>query len=69
MSVDRALAVSGLLACSYCGYSIQPRTHYLTLDYCPRCLAKRRVAEPLRLVEVTAGGDVANGNFDNAPEG
>jgi hypothetical protein len=37
-----------LLSCSYCHFSIRPRAAFLMVDYCPRCLAKRRVAEPLR---------------------
>ncbi len=36
-----------LLKCPHCHLSIHPRATWLTLDYCPCCLAKRRVAEPL----------------------
>ncbi len=36
-----------MLSCPHCRFSFRPRATYLTLDYCPRCLAHRRVAEPL----------------------
>jgi hypothetical protein len=37
-----------LLSCPHCHFSIRPLAAFLMVDYCPRCLAKRRVAEPLR---------------------
>jgi hypothetical protein len=40
-----------LLKCPRCHFSIHPRATWLTLDYCPRCLARRWVAEPLRADE------------------
>ena len=36
------------LSCGDCGYSIVPRAAFLRVAHCPRCLAKRRVAVPLR---------------------
>jgi hypothetical protein len=36
-----------ILSCPHCRFSVRPRAAYLTMDYCPRCLAKRRIAEPL----------------------
>ncbi len=41
----------GLFSCPHCGLSIQPRFAYLGMDYCPRCLAQRHVAEALTAVE------------------
>ncbi len=35
-------------SCSHCGYSVRPMAHFLSVEHCPRCLAKRRVAVPLR---------------------
>jgi hypothetical protein len=40
-----------LLKCPHCHLSIHPRASWLTLDYCPRCLAKRRVAEPVGMTD------------------
>jgi hypothetical protein len=28
------------LQCPNCSFAFRPRAHYLTLDFCPRCLAK-----------------------------
>jgi len=28
------------LNCPRCGLSFEPRTHWLTVKYCPRCLAR-----------------------------
>lgn len=36
------------LRCSHCGYSVRPRADFLWIEHCPRCLAKRRVAVPMR---------------------
>ncbi len=44
-----------LLKCPHCHLSIHPRATWLTLDYCPRCLAKRRVAEPLGTTDEPTG--------------
>ena len=51
------------LNCSQCRLSIpEPRHRTLTRDYCPRCIARRRVAtplfrSPLPMRELTADGD------------
>ena len=37
--------------CSSCGLSIRLRASFLTLDYCPRCLARRGAAIPMRISE------------------
>lgn len=42
-----------LLSCTYCRFAIRPRASFLSVDYCPRCLAKRHVAVPLRKIENT----------------
>ena len=44
-----------LLRCPHCHFSIRPRATWLTPDYCPRCLAKRRVAEPLQPIDEPTG--------------
>jgi hypothetical protein len=33
--------------CPDCGLSVPLRARFLTLDVCPRCLARRRVARPM----------------------
>jgi hypothetical protein len=40
-----------VFSCTYCRFSIRPRVAFLSIDYCPRCLARRRVAVPLRVTE------------------
>lgn len=40
-----------LLKCPRCRFSFRPRAHFLTLDFCPRCLAKHNVAISLARVE------------------
>jgi hypothetical protein len=35
------------LACPRCGLSIRPRVGWLTVDYCPRCIASHRI--PVRM--------------------
>lgn len=42
------------LNCSHCGYSIRPRAEFLWIEHCPRCLAKRKVAVPLRRIREPA---------------
>jgi hypothetical protein len=39
---------TSLLSCSHCHFAFHPKAASLTLDYCPRCLARRHVAQPLR---------------------
>ena len=44
-----------ILSCPHCHLTVRPRAAYLTMEYCPRCLAKRRVAEPLTKLELAPG--------------
>lgn len=37
--------------CPHCGDTISPRTEWLTVEYCPRCLARERRAVPLRALD------------------
>jgi len=39
-----------LLSCSHCHLAIRPRASFLAPDYCPRCLARRRRAEPMSYI-------------------
>jgi len=39
-----------LLTCPHCRFCIRPRARFLAPDYCPRCIAQRRVAERLHWV-------------------
>lgn len=48
MALNRETSPVLALSCDDCGYSIVPRADFLKLAHCPRCLAKRRVAVPLR---------------------
>jgi hypothetical protein len=41
-----------LYTCPYCRYSVRPRPTFLAIEYCPRCLGRRTVAERLRPREV-----------------
>jgi hypothetical protein len=41
---------TSLLSCPHCRFAFHPKAASLTLDYCPRCLARRHVAQPLRAV-------------------
>jgi Zn-finger nucleic acid-binding protein len=43
--------MQALLSCPSCRFSIRPRAAFLSVDHCPRCLATRHVAEPLRVIE------------------
>lgn len=36
------------LSCPRCGLSITPRTSWLTVEHCPRCIARSRI--PVRLI-------------------
>jgi hypothetical protein len=44
-------------SCARCGFTISPRSAWLTVDYCPRCLARARVAIRLGDPERARGGD------------
>ncbi|MGA2010059.1 MAG: hypothetical protein ABSH51_05940 [Solirubrobacteraceae bacterium] len=35
------------MRCPHCGLSVPLRAAYLTLDVCPRCVARRRVTRPM----------------------
>jgi len=35
------------MRCPHCGLSVPLRAAYLTLDVCPRCVARRRVTGPM----------------------
>lgn len=48
MALKRETYSRAALAGAHCGYSIRPRADFLWIEHCPRCLAKRRVAVPLR---------------------
>lgn len=43
--------MQALFSCPHCGFSFRPRASFLVVDYCPRCLVRRHVAEPLRAIE------------------
>jgi anti-sigma regulatory factor (Ser/Thr protein kinase) len=43
--------------CARCGLTISARSAWLTIDYCPRCLARARVAIRLGDPERAPGGD------------
>jgi hypothetical protein len=45
-----------LLTCPHCRFSVRPSAAFLMIDYCPRCLAKRHVAERLRQPGESAEG-------------
>ena len=36
-----------MLSCPKCGFSLRPRAHYLTMEICPRCVARKRIAVDL----------------------
>lgn len=55
-----------LLGCEHCGFTFRPRAAFLTMEHCPRCLATRRVAEPLRVIEGPPAPSVA---LSDAPAG
>jgi hypothetical protein len=44
---ERTYMAAGLLHCVHCHFSVRPRATFLAREYCPRCLARRRVHEPL----------------------
>jgi hypothetical protein len=45
--------------CPRCGLSIRLRASYLTLESCPRCLARRHVAVQMFVSDRPAGAPVA----------
>jgi hypothetical protein len=46
--IDRA---SSFLNCPRCGLSIRPKVSWLTVEYCPRCMARART--PVKLFSST----------------
>jgi hypothetical protein len=62
------------LNCSRCGLSIPaPRVATLTPEYCPRCIATRRIASPLfasplTLRELTDAEDVRTSGSDETDD-
>jgi hypothetical protein len=50
MSTDDPAASesTSFLKCPRCGLSIRPRASWLTIEHCPRCIARDRV--PVKLV-------------------
>jgi hypothetical protein len=55
------------LCCPRCQFAFSPRVAFMTPDYCPRCLAFRRVAHRLQRIAVeTGGGDLARAASDRS---
>ena len=56
------------LSCPRCGYTISPRTAWLTVEHCPRCLARDRRAVQLQEPDRAAGehgdGDASTASAD-----
>jgi hypothetical protein len=46
--IDRA---SSFMDCPRCGLSIRPKASWLTVEYCPRCIARART--PVKLFSST----------------
>jgi len=46
--IDRA---SSFMNCPRCGVSIRPKVSWLTVEYCPRCMAHARI--PVKLFSST----------------
>jgi hypothetical protein len=42
--LNRPESAAPFLNCPRCGLSIRPKTRWMTIEYCPRCLARARVA-------------------------
>ncbi len=42
-----------LMSCPHCHFAFHPRAACMTLDCCPRCLARRHVAQSLRGSDVS----------------
>lgn len=49
------------MTCPRCGLSIRLRAPYLTLEGCPRCLARRRVSIQMDISEQPRGAEVEQG--------
>jgi hypothetical protein len=60
------------LNCPRCGLSIRPKAHWMTVEHCPRCLARARVAvemfpSPLPPAELYHEGGAAQADKQSAP--
>jgi hypothetical protein len=60
---------AGVLGCPRCHFAFRPRASFMTLDYCPRCLARRHVAQPLQRLapEIAGFGLVGDDAHQGAP--
>jgi hypothetical protein len=55
------------LCCPRCQFAFSPRVAFMTPDYCPRCLAFRRVAQRRQhLGAETVGGGLAGAASDRS---
>jgi hypothetical protein len=54
--------------CPDCGLSVPLRARFMTLDVCPRCLARRRVARPMILSESRPQPAIARAHRPLAPD-
>ena len=60
------------LNCPRCGLSIRPKARWMTVEHCPRCLARARVAvtmfpSPLPAAELYHGGASPQADKRSAP--
>jgi len=58
--------------CPRCGLTIRPRTEWLAIEHCPRCLARRRAAVNVFASTLTAAelyGERATPADDHQTEG
>jgi len=58
--------------CPRCGLTIRPRTEWLAIEHCPRCLARRRAAVNVFASTLTAAelyGERATPADDQQTEG
>jgi hypothetical protein len=55
--------------CPDCGLSVPLRAPFMTLDMCPRCLARRRIARPMVLSAAGAQPDPIKGHGHEHPLG
>ena len=42
------------MKCPQCGLSVGLRVQYLTLQHCPRCVAKRGISVPMTIIDQEA---------------
>jgi hypothetical protein len=53
--------------CPNCGLTIQPRAPFLTMDHCPRCLARRGAIISMEISDQRPGSDPAAGLAEVRP--